>query len=48
VDGAVNGVGRLFLSWGTAVRRVQTGYVVSYALTMLAGAVAVVGVLLLP
>jgi NADH-quinone oxidoreductase subunit L len=39
VDGIVNGVGRV-VSWGAAeLRRLQTGYVVNYALTMLAGAV---------
>jgi NADH-quinone oxidoreductase subunit L len=39
VDGIVNGVGRGVV-WGAAgLRRLQTGYVVNYALTMLAGAV---------
>jgi NADH-quinone oxidoreductase subunit L len=46
IDGIVNGVGRLVLAWGSALRRVQTGYVVNYALTMLAGAVVVVAFLL--
>ncbi len=41
VDGAVNGMGRLF-TWGASVgRRVQTGLVRSYALAILLGAVGV-------
>jgi NADH-quinone oxidoreductase subunit L len=43
VDGAVNGVGRLVTAWAAGLRRLQTGYVVNYALTMLAGAVILVG-----
>jgi NADH-quinone oxidoreductase subunit L len=46
VDGIVNGVGRGVLAWGAALRRAQTGYVVNYALTMLAGALVVVAFLL--
>jgi NADH-quinone oxidoreductase subunit L len=46
VDGAVNGVGRAVVAWSASLRRLQTGYVVNYALTMLAGAVAIVGFLL--
>jgi NADH-quinone oxidoreductase subunit L len=46
IDGIVNGLGRGVLAWGAGLRRVQTGYVVSYALTMLAGAVVVVAFLL--
>ena len=39
IDGVVNGLGRA-VAWGSAeLRRLQTGYVVNYALTMLAGAV---------
>ena len=39
VDGIVNGLGRV-IAWGAAgLRQLQTGYVVNYALTMLAGAV---------
>jgi len=39
VDGIVNGLGRA-VTWGAAsLRQLQTGYVVNYALTMLAGAV---------
>jgi NADH-quinone oxidoreductase subunit L len=39
VDGIVNGLGRA-VAWASAeLRRLQTGYVVNYALTMLAGAV---------
>ncbi len=46
IDGVVNGLGRAVLAWASALRRVQTGYVVNYALTMLAGAVLVVAFLL--
>jgi NADH-quinone oxidoreductase subunit L len=46
VDGAVNGLGRSVVAWAQSLRRLQTGYVVNYALTMLAGAVAIVGFLL--
>ncbi len=47
VDGAVNGVGRAVVAWAGTLRRVQTGYVVNYALTMLVGAVVLAGFLLI-
>jgi NADH-quinone oxidoreductase subunit L len=46
IDGIVNGVGRAVLAGAAGLRRLQTGYVVNYALTMLAGAVALVAFLL--
>jgi len=46
IDGLVNLTGRIVQAWAAGSRRVQTGYVVNYALTMLAGAVALVGFLL--
>jgi NADH-quinone oxidoreductase subunit L len=46
IDGIVNGVGRMITAWGAGLRRVQSGYVVNYALTMLAGAVVVIAFLL--
>jgi NADH-quinone oxidoreductase subunit L len=46
IDGAVNGVGRAVVAWAAGVRRLQTGFVVNYALTMLVGAVLLVGFLL--
>jgi NADH-quinone oxidoreductase subunit L len=46
IDGLVNGTGRAVLAWAAGMRRLQTGYVVNYALTMLAGAVILVGFLL--
>jgi NADH-quinone oxidoreductase subunit L len=46
IDGLVNLTGRLVQIWSFGSRRLQTGYVVNYALTMLAGAVALVGFLL--
>jgi NADH-quinone oxidoreductase subunit L len=46
IDGAVNGVARVVTAWAAGMRRMQTGYVVNYALTMLVGAVVIVGFLL--
>ena len=46
IDGAVNGLGHAVVAWASSLRRLQTGYVVNYALTMLAGAVAIVGFLI--
>jgi NADH-quinone oxidoreductase subunit L len=46
IDGLVNLMGRIVVAWSAGSRRVQTGYVANYALTMLAGAVALVGFLL--
>ncbi len=43
IDGIVNGVGKAVVGWAQGMRRLQTGYVASYALTMLAGAVAMLG-----
>jgi len=43
VDGAVNGAGRLVVAAGTVLRRLQSGYVRRYALTMVIGAVALLG-----
>jgi NADH-quinone oxidoreductase subunit L len=42
IDGIVNAVGRAVVACGSGLRRIQTGYTVNYALTMLAGAVAIV------
>ncbi|HET7876616.1 MAG TPA: NADH-quinone oxidoreductase subunit L [Methylomirabilota bacterium] len=46
IDGLVNGVARLVLAWAAGLRRVQTGFVMNYALGILLGAVAVVAFLL--
>lgn len=46
VDGSVNAGARLVAIASTLVRRLQTGFVRSYALTMLAGTVLVVAVVL--
>ena len=46
VDGAVNGLGATVGGGSSRLRRLQTGFVRSYALSMLAGTVAVVAVLL--
>jgi NADH-quinone oxidoreductase subunit L len=46
IDGVVNLTGRAVMGWAATFRRLQTGYVVNYALTMLVGAVLVVGYLL--
>jgi len=46
IDGLVNGVATLVASWARGLRRVQTGFVMNYALGILLGAVAVVAYLL--
>jgi len=46
VDGIVNGVANLVTGWARGLRRVQTGFVMNYALGVLLGAVAVVAYLL--
>jgi NADH-quinone oxidoreductase subunit L len=46
VDGAVNGLAAGFGGSSGRLRRLQTGFVRSYALSMMGGAVAVVAVLL--
>ena len=46
VDGAVNGLGATVGGGSSRMRRLQTGFVRSYALSMLGGTVAVVAVLL--
>ncbi|RMG61321.1 MAG: NADH-quinone oxidoreductase subunit L [Deltaproteobacteria bacterium] len=46
VDGIVNGVGRVLLGTGQAVRRLQTGVVHTYAVSLLIGAVILVGYLI--
>jgi len=46
IDGIVNGLGRAVTAWAAGFRRLQTGFVVNYALTMLIGAVLLVGFLL--
>ncbi len=48
VDGAVNGVARATAGLGTVGRRLQTGYVRSYALAVLAGTLLVVIVMFGP
>jgi NADH-quinone oxidoreductase subunit L len=46
IDGLVNGVGKVSLQLGDRVRRLQTGAVPTYALSILVGVVAVVAILL--
>ncbi|HSB41430.1 MAG TPA: NADH-quinone oxidoreductase subunit L [Methylomirabilota bacterium] len=46
LDGAVNGTATAVLAWARGLRRVQTGFVMNYALGVLLGAVAVVAYLL--
>ena len=48
VDGAVNGVGRLTMWLSLRMRRVQSGYVRMYAISLLLGVVFVIVLLLLP
>jgi NADH-quinone oxidoreductase subunit L len=47
VDGAVNGLAALIGGTSGRVRRMQTGFVRSYALSMLGGVIVVVGALLI-
>src|SRR5437870_6358266 len=46
IDGLVNALGRAVVAGATGLRRLQTGFTVNYALTMLGGAVAIVVFLL--
>jgi NADH-quinone oxidoreductase subunit L len=46
IDRAVNGIGAAVLEWARGLRHLQTGYVVNYALSMLVGAIALIGFLL--
>ena len=46
LDGVVNGLGRAVVGSAQRLRRLQTGYVVNYALTMLLGVVVLIGFLL--
>ncbi len=46
LDGVVNGLGRAVVGSAQRLRRIQTGYVVNYALTMLLGVVVLIGFLL--
>ena len=46
IDALVNGVGSAIVGWALGLRRIQTGFVMNYALGMLLGAVAVVAFLL--
>ncbi len=48
IDGIVNGIGRLTAWLSRSVRGVQTGYVRTYAISLLLGVVIVIVVLLLP
>jgi NADH-quinone oxidoreductase subunit L len=46
IDGAVNGLGRMVVAWASGLRRVQTGLVMNYALSMLLGAIVMMAILL--
>ncbi|MEX2221200.1 MAG: NADH-quinone oxidoreductase subunit L [Candidatus Rokuibacteriota bacterium] len=46
IDGMVNGLATLVIGWARGMRRVQTGFVMNYALGILLGAVAMVAYLL--
>jgi NADH:ubiquinone oxidoreductase subunit 5 (subunit L)/multisubunit Na+/H+ antiporter MnhA subunit len=48
IDGSVNGVGRVITWISGSLRRVQTGYVRTYAVALLLGVVAVILLMLLP
>jgi NADH:ubiquinone oxidoreductase subunit 5 (subunit L)/multisubunit Na+/H+ antiporter MnhA subunit len=48
IDGVVNGVGRVTRWFSSRLRRVQTGYVRMYAITVLIGVIFVIVIILLP
>ncbi len=48
IDGTVNGVGTLTRRASGRLRRVQTGYVRTYAISLLLGVVFVIVIILLP
>jgi NADH-quinone oxidoreductase subunit L len=48
IDGAVNGIGRLTRWFSGGLRQIQTGYVRTYALTLMVGVILVILVILLP
>jgi NADH-quinone oxidoreductase subunit L len=47
IDGAVNGVASVVAGTGSQVRKIQTGFVRNYALTLFSGATVVLFVFLL-
>ena len=42
IDGLVNGTARFFMGCGSMLRQIQTGYVQRYAITFVAGTLAVI------
>src|SRR5271157_4617722 len=47
IDGIVNGVASVVRGWGSVLREIETGLVKDYALSILVGALAVIGYLVL-
>jgi NADH-quinone oxidoreductase subunit L len=45
IDGCVNEAGAIFRDAGQRLRRIQSGYVMNYVLSFLAGVVAILGYL---
>jgi len=43
VDGGVNGVGRVTISFSGILRRIQTGFVQNYAFSMMIGGLIIIG-----
>ncbi len=43
IDGTVNGVGLVVRGWSAVLRRLQTGSVRAYAMSLFAGTVVIVG-----
>ncbi len=43
IDGTVNGVGLVVRGWSAVLRRMQTGSVRSYAMSLFMGAVVIIG-----
>jgi NADH-quinone oxidoreductase subunit L len=47
IDGAVNGIAKLFAGLAAVLRRWQTGVVQNYAVTMVVGLIIILGYLLM-
>jgi hypothetical protein len=47
IDGAVNGVAQVFMSWGRGVRSLQSGQLQKYAMVMFLGVVVMLSAILI-
>ena len=46
VDGTINGVGRLAMTWSRKIKEAQSGQIQHYAMLMVAGVIAVIIIVL--